>query len=704
MKNPENKNKKVENRADGNLGRCNRYRLNDASFSIYLLGERKEADKARNLTLPRGSFRCAIEAAADASQHSAHMDWPTRQAQTHNVPVVPSHDGRRYWFGIARGLREAKQLMIDLGDDSRSRFGWPIYWTRWRAFIFDDQNGVPCHDLPKSRGTSPDYTSMSVADARTLAEKDFSRYDHIGEVADLPIWGAEVLANKDPGLPPHPDFDAADLSAHASYAGGAGEPISPGQCTNNYAVNALARKLRYARDGTLNKPPALQAKAVPESPIHRWLIDTGCGYDLVGRREVAKLQALFRKANIPITFQTAAGLTPGTECLELQIEELGEIIEPYVMASTPAVLSVGRRCQEHGYSFTWVANKRPCFIAPGGYVLTMLQVDGNIPYLDRGTASTDLTDANVDQVDETLAEAGLCRWNGKLALDLDVDLPESATPVVHFCEETAAGMGMTREEILESAGEATEELSLDVGVGLGLDACSTDSGNRAAVGPESSNSKMDTPGLAGCPESSGAVGLKEGSTETDSGNRAAVSREPGMKVDGVASPPVVEFPRPPRQEKRQETKWRSKHSKCLTCAPIPGREPGTCRWFGEYNDSKDGAASGGELLRERANPRVDESAIGAPAAEDDPVPPGDSAASDNCVAGGSAASDNRVASGSDSPLADADEEQPGKMTKAEEAHTDVHMRTHKPFNEYCDVCVRAKSWKKGPTKTLFSGT
>jgi hypothetical protein len=270
MSNPQNKNKhRVANRTDGNLGLSNRHRLNDASFSIYHRGQREEADKASDLTLPRESIRYAIDAAAGSNRISARTDWPTRQARDHTGPVVPTYDGRRYWFGIARGLRKAKQLMIDLGDDSSSRFGWPIYWTRWRAFVFDDQEGVKYHDLPSSCRKGPDYTSISVADARTLAEADFSKHDHIGEVADLPVWGAEVLAHKDPGLPPHPDLDAPDLCVHALFAGGAAEPVSPGQCTIKCAVNALARKLRYARDGILCKPPALQAAAVPDSQIYR---------------------------------------------------------------------------------------------------------------------------------------------------------------------------------------------------------------------------------------------------------------------------------------------------------------------------------------------------------------------------------------------------------------------------------------------------
>ena len=68
-------------------------------------------------------------------------------------------------------------------------------------------------------------------------------------------------------------------------------------------------------------------------------------------------------------FQTANGCTPGTECIELFIEELGETVEPYVLASSPSLLSVGRRCQELGYSFIWVGGKCQCFISRGGMCL-----------------------------------------------------------------------------------------------------------------------------------------------------------------------------------------------------------------------------------------------------------------------------------------------------------------------------------------------
>ena len=189
----------MANRPDGNLGLGNRYRLNDASFYLYHLREMEGAEKVANLFPDtRDSFRRAVDAAADANRLSARTDWTSVRSRIHDGPVVPPTDGRRYWFGIARGLRKAKQLMIDLDSDHSSHFGWPIYWTKWRAFIFSDQDSVKFDDEfhPRKRGDVSDYTFMSVADAKALVEKDFSRYDHIGEVADLPVWEAGVCIIK----------------------------------------------------------------------------------------------------------------------------------------------------------------------------------------------------------------------------------------------------------------------------------------------------------------------------------------------------------------------------------------------------------------------------------------------------------------------------------------------------------------------------
>ena len=85
--------------------------------------------------------------------------------------------------------------------------------------------------------------------------------------------------------------------------------------------------------------------------IRRWLMDTGCGFDLVPRRKVLALQNKFRKAKQQIQFSTAGGSTNTHSICPISVDELDAIIEPFVLESTPAVLTIGGRCMQGKYSF-----------------------------------------------------------------------------------------------------------------------------------------------------------------------------------------------------------------------------------------------------------------------------------------------------------------------------------------------------------------
>ena len=67
-------------------------------------------------------------------------------------------------------------------------------------------------------------------------------------------------------------------------------------------------------------------------------------------------------------------------------EVLQETIRPYVLAETPAVLSIGRRCVEQGYSFIWRANQLPVLVLPD-QTIVKLEVHRNIPVLRVGHRS-----------------------------------------------------------------------------------------------------------------------------------------------------------------------------------------------------------------------------------------------------------------------------------------------------------------------------
>ena len=114
----------------------------------------------------------------------------------------------------------------------------------------------------------------------------------------------------------------------------------------------------------------------------RWLIDTGCGYDLVGRKDVAPwFQRHATRLPRPIVLTTANGPATVAQSIELQVGPLGAHVKPLLLDRTPPALSVGRRCMEEGYSFYWPAGQTPYLVTPQGKRV-VLEVIGNIPYLN----------------------------------------------------------------------------------------------------------------------------------------------------------------------------------------------------------------------------------------------------------------------------------------------------------------------------------
>ncbi|MFM7988610.1 MAG: hypothetical protein ACKPKO_55790, partial [Candidatus Fonsibacter sp.] len=77
--------------------------------------------------------------------------------------------------------------------------------------------------------------------------------------------------------------------------------------------------------------------------INEWLIDTGCGQDLLSKKDVANYRKFIRKADPPTVFHTANGKTITNNLAWIHVHELDENITPYVMATAPPVLTVGYR-------------------------------------------------------------------------------------------------------------------------------------------------------------------------------------------------------------------------------------------------------------------------------------------------------------------------------------------------------------------------
>ena len=85
-----------------------------------------------------------------------------------------------------------------------------------------------------------------------------------------------------------------------------------------------------------------------ELPEGMWLVDTGSGHDLITPDVADDYEELPVDR---VTFHTAGGRVRTNRALTIRSSILQGEAQPYVLPSTPWVLSVGRRVMEMGYSF-----------------------------------------------------------------------------------------------------------------------------------------------------------------------------------------------------------------------------------------------------------------------------------------------------------------------------------------------------------------
>ncbi len=144
--------------------------------------------------------------------------------------------------------------------------------------------------------------------------------------------------------------------------------------------------------------------------VDRWIIDTGCGKDIVCQRYAALYQNIWRKTAVH-TFGTGNGVATADHEMTLKIPEFDdEIFKPLIMEDSPSVISVGLRTRLHGYGFVWLPGRAPCIILPSGRIVP-LQVSQDVPVLDARVAA----EASRDQT-YLASLCGVERRRGKFVL------------------------------------------------------------------------------------------------------------------------------------------------------------------------------------------------------------------------------------------------------------------------------------------------
>ena len=163
-----------------------------------------------------------------------------------------------------------------------------------------------------------------------------------------------------------------------------------------------------------------------------WIADTGSAQDLVNDSELPDDYGYY--SNNPIRMITANGETSSSKQGRVFVPKLGKTIDPYLVRSSPPVISVGMRCVDDGYDFIWRGSKGepPYMVKPHGERIELVVRD-YVPYFANNskTISTPSTQPRPsiatpasDEAQPSPEPDGEIEIIGDDPMGINVDLPE----------------------------------------------------------------------------------------------------------------------------------------------------------------------------------------------------------------------------------------------------------------------------------------
>ena len=84
---------------------------------------------------------------------------------------------------------------------------------------------------------------------------------------------------------------------------------------------------------------------------------------MVSRKDLNSAEVeTVRISNNPTTVVTANGEVQTKEDAAVYVKELDFLVTVMLLEDTPAVLSLGKLCEDHGYSYEWTSGQKPHLI------------------------------------------------------------------------------------------------------------------------------------------------------------------------------------------------------------------------------------------------------------------------------------------------------------------------------------------------------
>ena len=100
-----------------------------------------------------------------------------------------------------------------------------------------------------------------------------------------------------------------------------------------------------------------------EPEEREYVVDSGASMHMISKKDLNFVEMdTLTKSCSPTIVMTATGEVETHEEATVYVKDLVIFLTMKVLEDTPAVLSLGKLCDEHGYSYEWISGQKPHLI------------------------------------------------------------------------------------------------------------------------------------------------------------------------------------------------------------------------------------------------------------------------------------------------------------------------------------------------------
>ena len=93
-----------------------------------------------------------------------------------------------------------------------------------------------------------------------------------------------------------------------------------------------------------------------------FVVDCGASMHMVSKKDLDPAELETMRTSSPTTVVTANGEVQTREEAMVYVKELDLFVTVMLLEETPAVLSLGKLCEDHGYTYHWISGQKPHLI------------------------------------------------------------------------------------------------------------------------------------------------------------------------------------------------------------------------------------------------------------------------------------------------------------------------------------------------------